>query len=73
MCVDNQREAQFLINNFYSIIFPCSTRFECFTRSSSGALPNILYHTVWYSILGSAPDDERVKHSKRVEQEKTME
>ena len=38
-----------LINNFYSAVFSCSTCFEQFTRSSSGALPNILYYTVWYN------------------------
>ena len=32
-----------------------------------------LYQTAWYSMLGSAPDDERVIHSKHVEQEKTVE
>ena len=36
------------INNFYSTVFSCSTCFERITRSSSGALPNILCHAVWY-------------------------
>ena len=35
-----------LINNFYSTVFSCSTCFERITRSSSGALPNMLYYTV---------------------------
>ena len=38
-----------LIINFYSTVFSCSTCFERITRSSSGALPNILYHAVWYN------------------------
>ena len=35
--------------------------------------PAWLYQTVWYSIWGSAPNDERVNLSKHVEQEKTVE
>ena len=38
-----------LIINFYSTVFSCSTCFERITRSSSGALPNILYHADWYN------------------------
>ena len=82
--VDNKRDGHFLKNKFYSTVFSRSTCFERITRSSSGALPSILYHAVWYnragesscyevawySILGSAPDDELVIRSKRVEQEK---
>ena len=66
-----------LINRFYSTIFSCSTCFERITHSS-GALPDILHHAVWYnravsSILDSAPVDERAIRSKHVEQEKTVE
>ena len=44
--VDNQRDAQFLVNNFYFTVFSCSTCFERITRSSKGALFSILYHAV---------------------------
>ena len=33
----------------YSAVFCCSTCLEWFTRSSWRALPNILYHAVWYN------------------------
>jgi hypothetical protein len=46
VCVDNQRNAQFLINNFYSTVFSFSTCFERITRSSSVALSSIRYHAV---------------------------
>ena len=35
--------------------------------------PARLHQTAWYSILGSAPDDERVNLSKHVEQENMVE
>ena len=43
-----------LINNFYSTVFSCCTRFEQFTCPSSGALLDILYPTVWYSHAGES-------------------
>ena len=72
-----------LINNFlFHHFFSCSTCFERITRSSSGALPSILYHVVWYNRYNGAGEsscswtrlhDERVIRSKHVEQEKMVE
>ena len=45
-CVDEPTRCTILINNSYSTVFSCSTCFERITRSSSGALLNILYYTV---------------------------
>ena len=45
-CVDEQRDAILLINNFYSTVFLAVHVSNEFTCSTSGALPNILYYTV---------------------------
>ena len=52
--VDDQRDAQIIINIFYFAAFSCSTCFERNTRSSPGALPSILYHAVWYERAGES-------------------
>ena len=76
----NQQDAQIRTNNLYFTVSACSTCFGRTTRPSSGALPSKLYHssystnvpTLWYSLLGSAPDDGRVVRPKHVEQAKTV-
>ena len=42
------------VNNFCPPFFPCSACFERFTRSSSGARHNILYHTVGCNHAGES-------------------
>ena len=42
------------VNNFYSIVFSCSTCFERIASSSSGAPLVILYHAVWYNRYNRA-------------------
>ena len=49
-----------LINNIYSTIFSCTTCFERITLSSSGALPNILYHALWYNLYNRAEECTRL-------------
>ena len=47
LCVDNQRDSQFLINNFYSTDFFLALHVPNeSSHSSPGALPSILYHAV---------------------------
>ena len=41
-------------DNFYSTVFSCPTGSERITRSSSGALPDILHHAVWYNRTGES-------------------
>ena len=48
------------VNNFYSTAFSCCAYFERITCSSSGALPNILYHAVWYYRYNCADSPARL-------------
>ena len=55
-CVDKATRCTILvINFFYSTIFLSALHVSNeSSRSSSGALPNILYHAVWYNRAGES-------------------